>query len=90
MAQDEGLDNAYSLRVLRALFQEDRYIGKPDVPIELAAEIGLDSDAARHALENGTYAQRHREAQRHAREDMQITSVPAIVLGSKCSVARHP
>lgn len=83
MAQDEGRDNAYSLRVLRAFFQEDRDIGKPEVLIELAAEIGLDPDAARHALENGTYAQRHREAQRHAREDMQITSVPTIVVGKQ-------
>ncbi|MGB6102299.1 MAG: DsbA family oxidoreductase [Pusillimonas sp.] len=83
MAQDEGLDNAYSLRVLRAFFQEDRDIGKPEVLIELAAEIGLDPDAARYALENGTYAQRHREAQRHAREDMQITSVPTIVVGKQ-------
>ncbi|MDR0216965.1 MAG: DsbA family oxidoreductase [Comamonas sp.] len=83
MAQDEGLDNDYSLRVLRAFFQEDRDIGQPEVLIELAAEIGIDPDEARHALENGTYAQRHHEAQRHAREDMQITSVPTIVVGKQ-------
>ncbi|MCV2219516.1 DsbA family oxidoreductase [Thauera sp. Sel9] len=83
MARDQGLDNAYSLRVLRAFFQEDRDIGEPEILIELAAEIGLDPDEARHALENGTYAQRHREAQRHAREEMQITSVPTIVVGKQ-------
>lgn len=83
MAQDQGLNNAYSLRVLRAFFQEDRDIGDPEILIELAAEIGLDPDEARHALENGTYTQRHREAQRHAREDMQITSVPTIVVGKQ-------
>lgn len=83
MAQDQGLDNAYSLRVLRAFFQEDRDIGQPEVLVELAAEVGLDPDEARKALENGTYVQRYHEAQRHALEDMQITSVPTIVVGKQ-------
>lgn len=83
MAQELGLDNAYSMCVLRAFFQEDRDIGKPEVLIELAAEVGIDPGKARQALENGSYAQRHREAQRHAREDMRITSVPTIVVGKQ-------
>lgn len=83
MAQDYGLDNAWSMRVLRAFFQEDRDIGETDVLTELAAEIGLDPDKARLALENGTYTQHRREAQRHAREDMHITSVPTIVVGEQ-------
>lgn len=83
MAQDQGLDHVYSLRVLRAFFQEDRDIGEPEILIGLATEIGLDPEAARQALESGTYAQRHQEALRHAREDMQITSVPTIVVGEQ-------
>lgn len=81
MAQDEGLDHAYSMRVLRAFFQEGQDIGNPERLIGIAAEVGLDPAMARQALESGTYAQRHREAQRHAREEMQITSVPTIVVG---------
>lgn len=83
MAQDQGLDHAYSMRVLRAFFQEDQDIGKPEILIGLAAEIGLDADEARQALERGIYVQRHQEALRHAREDMQITSVPTIVVGDQ-------
>lgn len=83
MATDKGLDHAYSMRVLRAFFQEDRDIGDPEILIELAAEAGLDKDEARQALERGTYAERHREALRHAREDMAITSVPTIVVGER-------
>lgn len=83
MAQDRGLDHAYSMRVLRAFFQEDQDIGKPEILIGLATEVGLDPDEARRALESGTYAQRHQEALRHAREDMQITSVPLIVVGDQ-------
>lgn len=81
LAQDTGLDHAYSMRVLQAFFQEDRDIGDTDTLVELAAEVGLDADEARLALENGTYAERHQEALRHAHEDMAITSVPTIVIG---------
>jgi predicted DsbA family dithiol-disulfide isomerase len=83
MAQDQGLDHPYSMRVLRAFFQEDRDIGDPELLIEIAAEVGFDPDKARQALESGAYAERHREAQRHAREDMEITSVPTIVVGKR-------
>lgn len=83
LAQDRGCDHPYSMRVLRAFFQEDRNIGDPDVLVALAADAGLDPDEARQVLEDGTYAERHREALRHAREDMAITSVPTIVVGDK-------
>ncbi len=83
LAQDIGLDHSYSMRVLRAFFQEDRDIGDPDVLVELAADAGLDPDEARQALERGTYAERHKEALRHAHEDMAITSVPTIVVGDQ-------
>lgn len=83
MAQDQGLDHPYSMRVLRAFFQENRDIGDPVILIELAADAGLDPDEARKALESGAYAERHREALRHAHEDMAITSVPTIVVGER-------
>lgn len=82
MAQDKGLDHPYSVRVLRAFFQEDRDIGDPEILIELAADSGLDPNKARQALESGIYAERHREALRHA-QDMAITSVPTIVVGKR-------
>ncbi|GGE98772.1 DsbA family oxidoreductase [Stappia taiwanensis] len=83
MAQDAGLDHPYSMRVLRAFFQEDRDIGDPETLIELAADAGLSPVAARKALKTGTYAERHRAAQRHASEHMGITSVPTIVVGER-------
>ncbi|MBA5776007.1 DsbA family oxidoreductase [Stappia sp. F7233] len=83
LAQDRGLDHAYSMRVLRAFFQEDRDIGDDEVLISLASEAGLDRNEARSALEDSTYAERHREALRHAREEMAITCVPTIVVGKQ-------
>ncbi|MGQ2903842.1 MAG: DsbA family oxidoreductase [Neoaquamicrobium sediminum] len=83
LAQDRGLDHPYSMGVLRAFFQEDRDIGSPEVLIELAANAGMDPGEARLALESTAYAERHREALRHARDDMAITSVPTIVVGKQ-------
>ncbi|SFD61435.1 DsbA family oxidoreductase [Paracidovorax konjaci] len=83
MAQDESLDDEYSMRVLRAFFQDDVDIGDSQHLVELAAEAGLDAEKARKALDRGTYRQRQHEAQRHAREDMRITSVPTIVVGER-------
>ena len=83
LSQDQGLDHPYSMRILRAFFQEDRDIGDPEVLVALAAEAGIDPDEARQALDSGAYRERHREALRHAREDMAITSVPTIVVGDQ-------
>ncbi|MCZ2153595.1 MAG: DsbA family oxidoreductase [Bryobacterales bacterium] len=81
MAQDAGLDDAYSVRVLKAFFQEEQDIGDPEVLVKLAAEAGLDAEAARRALAEGTYTARHQEALRHAREEMRIQAVPTFVIG---------
>ena len=83
LAQDSGLDHAYSMRVLRAFFQEDRDIGDDEILITLAGEVGLDQDEARSVLEDGVHAERHQEALRHAREDVAIPSVPTIVVGKR-------
>lgn len=81
MAQDKELDHAYSMRVLRAFFQEDLDIGDTDVLIDLARDAGLNPAEARQALESGAYVERHRKALQHARE-MSISSVPTIVVGT--------
>lgn len=83
LAQDQRLDHAYSMRVLRAFFQENRNIGDAGVLVALAADAGLDPEAARDVLATGRNSGRHREALRHAREDMRITAVPTIVVGER-------
>ena len=82
-AKERGLGHCYSVLVLKAFFQQDRDIGDQEVLIELAADAGLIPEEARQALESSTYAQHHRDALRHAREDMAITSVPTIVVGER-------
>tara|TARA_R110001583_G_scaffold1956_1_gene14637 strand:- start:2848 stop:3462 length:615 start_codon:yes stop_codon:yes gene_type:complete len=83
MADEQGLGHPFSLRALRAFFQEEKDIGNPEVLADLGADVGLEREAVLDALARGTYQDRHREALRHAREDMEITSVPTIVVGKQ-------
>lgn len=82
LATDRGLGHPYSMRVLKAFFQEDQDIGNTDVLVQLASESGLESYEVRAALEDGTYSGRHQAALAAARE-MRIDVVPTIVIGEQ-------
>jgi predicted DsbA family dithiol-disulfide isomerase len=81
LAERDGLGDAYSVRALRAFFQEQRDLGDPEVLVALAGEVGLDPEEARHALDAGTYREAHRQALQHAYSEMNITGVPTLVAG---------
>lgn len=55
-AKANGVQIAMKERLLKAYFVEGRHIGKIDELVALAAEVGLDADEVRTALEAGTYA----------------------------------
>ena len=78
-ARDQGQGRAYTHRIFTAFFQEERHIGELPILTELAGELGFDTLKFRTALETGRYRKRHREALRHAREEMRITAVPTFV-----------
>jgi len=54
-AKEQGKQLELSERLFRAYFTEGRHVGRTDELVELAAEVGLDADAAREALESGRY-----------------------------------
>ncbi|MEI5585107.1 MULTISPECIES: DsbA family oxidoreductase [unclassified Agromyces] len=54
-AKEHGLQLQLSERLFRAYFTEGRHVGRVDELVALAAEVGLDADAAREALESGRY-----------------------------------
>ncbi|HEU4756847.1 MAG TPA: DsbA family oxidoreductase [Agromyces sp.] len=54
-AKEQGRQLELSERLFRAYFTEGRHVGRIDDLVELAAEVGLDADAAREALESGRY-----------------------------------
>ena len=54
-AKEQGRQLELSERLFRTYFTEGRHVGRTDELVELAAEVGLDTDAAREALESGRY-----------------------------------
>lgn len=79
-AARHGAAAAYTPRVLKAFFQENRDIGRLSVLADIASELGLDVSAFTEALTKGTYTEAHQEALRTA-EAFRINVVPTLVIG---------
>ncbi|MGH3827589.1 MAG: DsbA family oxidoreductase [Pseudonocardiaceae bacterium] len=78
-AEEHDLGRRYTERVFRAFFVQQRDIGRAEVLTEVAAELGLDADDFRAALDSGRHAQTHPRALRRARE-LEITTVPTLLV----------
>ncbi|MGH3721932.1 MAG: DsbA family oxidoreductase [Pseudonocardiaceae bacterium] len=78
-AEEYGLGRRYTERIFRAFFVKQRDIGRPEVLTDVAAELGLDADDFRAALDSGRFAQTHQQALRRARE-LEITTVPTLLV----------
>ncbi|GAB2515841.1 DsbA family oxidoreductase [Paramicrobacterium agarici] len=55
-ARAQGREHDVVERLMRAYFVEGRHVGRVGDLADLAGDVGLDRDAAAHALEQGTYA----------------------------------
>ncbi len=73
-------------RLLRGYFSEGRALTDTDTLVELAADAGVDAEAARAALGDGRYAADVRADEREAAE-LGITGVPFFVLGRRYAVS---
>ncbi|MFE2754475.1 DsbA family protein [Actinosynnema sp. NPDC059335] len=80
-AEEHGRAKEYHLAVLKAFFQHDLDIGRPDVLAEIAAEVGLDAGEFAAALAERRYADRHRDRLAEARA-AGVRAVPTIDIGS--------
>jgi predicted DsbA family dithiol-disulfide isomerase len=80
-AKEQGKANAYNHRMFKAFFQEDQDIGRVEVLVKLAGEIGLDEAEFGEALETRKYKEAHQQALEHAYKGADITAVPTIVIG---------
>ena len=83
LAKDSGVEHKYSMEVFKAFFQQNLDIGDEKVLLMIAKKVGLNELEARQVFTNEVYKKRHLEALRHAHEDMNITTVPTIVVGKK-------
>ncbi|MER5863259.1 DsbA family oxidoreductase [Kitasatospora sp. NPDC002040] len=88
-AAGHGRAAEYTPRVLRAFFQEDRDIGRPEVLADIAAELGLDQAEFTEALATGRHAEAHREALRTA-EAYRVSVAPTIVIGERHRIEGVP
>lgn len=81
-AAEQGKGEAYTNRMFKAFFKEDKDIGDIEVLSALAAEIGLDPEVYRTILESRKYKQKHQEALKHAYRQG-IQAVPTFNIGGQ-------
>ena len=86
LAAAEGLQSAMKERLMAAYFMEGRAIGDRDTLVELAGEVGIDSERARAALDSDEYAGDVRADEREAAE-LGITGVPFFVINRRYGVS---
>ncbi|GAA1846812.1 DsbA family protein [Microbacterium koreense] len=85
-AKENGAQHALAERLMSAYFTEGRHLGQSDELVALAADAGLDADAAREALESGRFfdAVQADKAQAAA---YGINGVPFFVIDGKYGVS---
>ena len=81
-AELEGRQSALKHALFQAYFTEGRAPSDQEVLVALAAEAGLDRDAARDVLESGRYAQEVRDAEQ-LWQSRGIHAVPAVIIDDK-------
>ena len=88
--QANGDADALVERLFRAYFLEGRDLTQRDTLVALAAEAGVDADAARHWLESARGVQEIAQAETRAR-DLGITGVPFFIFDGRVGLSgAHP
>lgn len=85
-AKANGRQLELAERLFRAYFVEGRHVGRVSDLADLAADVGLDRDAAAAALESGEYLAAVRDDQRAAVE-FGINGVPFFVIDGRYGVS---
>ncbi|MFV0320619.1 MAG: DsbA family protein [Microbacterium sp.] len=85
-AKAQGCQHEMAERLMAAYFTEGRHVGRIDDLVDLAAEVGLDRDAARAALESGHYVEAV-AADKAQATAYGINGVPYFVIDGKYGVS---
>jgi predicted DsbA family dithiol-disulfide isomerase len=85
-AAHQGRQGDMKERLFAAYYLEGRDLNELDTLLNLTAEIGLDADAARQALEAGTYANEVRRDEYEAQQ-IGVRGVPFFVFEDKYAVS---
>ncbi|KOX98836.1 DsbA family oxidoreductase [Pseudomonas nunensis] len=81
-ALQEGRQVALKKALLRGYFSDGQNLSDSETLVRLAAEVGLDAEAAREVLASGAFATEVRDLEEFYRE-RGINSVPAMVLNGR-------
>jgi predicted DsbA family dithiol-disulfide isomerase len=85
-AKQRGLQHEMKERLMEAYFVKGEHVGRIDDLVELAAEVGLDRDEVRAALESEQYLSAVRQDQQQARA-YGIQGVPFFVIDGKYGIS---
>jgi predicted DsbA family dithiol-disulfide isomerase len=85
-AKENGRQAELAERLMSAYFTQGRHLGREDELVALAADVGLDPDAAREALRTGRYLPAVRADQAQA-SAYGINGVPFFVIDGKYGVS---
>jgi predicted DsbA family dithiol-disulfide isomerase len=85
-AKEHGRQAEMAERLMSAYFTEGRHLGREDELVALAADAGLDADAARDALQSGRYLPAVRADQAQA-SAYGINGVPFFVIDGRYGVS---
>ncbi|MEV4774999.1 DsbA family oxidoreductase [Microbacterium sp. LWH12-1.2] len=85
-AKAQGLQHEMEERLMSAYFTEGKHVGRIDDLVELAAEVGLDADEAREALQTARYLPAVRQDQEQARA-YGIQGVPFFVIDGQYGIS---
>jgi predicted DsbA family dithiol-disulfide isomerase len=86
LAKELGLQRELTERLMAAYFVEGGHVGRNDDLVALAAEVGIDADVAREALESERYLSAVRADQAQA-QAYGISGVPFFVIDGKYGVS---
>ncbi len=78
--QDEEAAHEYDLRIRTAFFGEGRNIGRPDVLLDLAREVGLDAERIEQEVGSGEARRAVLEERRLGRERYGVRGTPTVML----------
>jgi len=85
-ARAAGCFNDYNTAIFRAFFERGEDIGKEDVLVRLASELGQDGEALRVSLERRDY-EKSVLAEEQDAERYGIRAVPAFVAGGRAMLS---
>jgi predicted DsbA family dithiol-disulfide isomerase len=71
----------FSDRVLTAYYVEEKDIGKIDVLVAIAEDVGLDGAEFSQALNDGTYAKALERIEQYVQDTIQPKNIPTLLIG---------